>query len=240
MIRPLVAASIALLATLAVVRCATNPAALPSATPGEYCAAVTSYAVACHLTDPCSTATIADCPALAAGYTPAARGALTTCLDGITCGNAGSEAGAYCAEYWLAFVTPSDAQAKLAADYCRACPSPPAPTTGVTCASAFYATIDDAGAEDGGAVIIPGVGFPLLPRSDTVATTADTNCVPKVADAGAAACLAFVACALQTLSALTPPLPSACPLDAAPAPPSDASTGTDAATPDDASTGNAG
>jgi len=213
MIRPLVAIPVALAAGLAIVRCATTLAPLASATPAEYCATLTNYVVACGLTDPCSLASVQECETAASGYTPAARGALTTCLNGITCGGMGAEAGAYCAEYWLAFVSPTDAQARLAEDYCKVCP-PASPQTTANCVSGFYATIDDAGAEDGGAVVIPGVGFPLLPRSDTVATSADTQCVPKGPDAGARACAGFGPCALQTIEALIPAPVSACAIDA--------------------------
>ena len=206
MTRALIAASVVLAVSLSIVRCTRTPRALGSATVSEYCAALASYTNGCNVTDPCTVSTVKHCPALAATYSAAALGALTTCLDGVSCGDAGASAEAVCAQYWLAALTPTDAQAKLAQDYCATCPA--TAQTAAECASAFYATVDD-----GGSVIVPGAGYPLLPTNDTLVASATAQCVPALVDAGDAGCAAFSACELQAVAAATP-TPSACTSDA--------------------------
>jgi hypothetical protein len=210
MTRPLVVASVVLFVSLCILRCTGAPLYPVTATVAEYCAALYNYVHVCGITDPCAVATSGkDCAVLATGYSEAGIDAITTCLDAISCGEGGAVAQASCAEYWIALINPSDAQAKLAKDYCTACPA--AGQTTANCEPAFYATIDDAGDEGGGTLVIPGTGFPLLPRTDNVVLSADTACVPKlVVDGGAPGCQTFAACALQIIQAKTPPPPAAC------------------------------
>jgi hypothetical protein len=213
MTRLLVVASVVLFVSLCVLRCTGAPLYPINATIAEYCTALSSYVRVCKVTDPCAVATSGkDCETLAAGYSEAGIDAITTCLDAISCGDGGAIAQAACAEYWIALINPSDAQAKLATDYCTACP--PAGQTAAECEPAFYATIDDAGDEAGTLVVIPGTGFPLLPRTDSVVLSADTACVPKlIIEGGAPGCETFGACALQIIQAKTPAPPAACASD---------------------------
>jgi hypothetical protein len=204
--RALIAASVVLAVSLSIARCTSTPSALGSATVAEYCAALANYTNGCNIDDPCTVATVKHCPAIAATYSSAALGALTTCLDGVSCGDAGAAAEAVCAQYWLAALTPSDAQAKLAQDYCATCPA--TAQTAAECASAFYAAVDD-----GGSVIVPGAGYLLLPSSDTLVASATTLCVPALVDAGDAGCATFSACELQAVAIATP-APPACTSDA--------------------------
>jgi hypothetical protein len=219
MTRPLVVASVVLFVSLCILRCTGAPLYPINATIAEYCTALSSYVRVCKVTDPCAVATSGkDCEVLAAGYSEAGIDAITTCLDAISCGDGGAIAQAACAEYWIALINPSDAQAKLAKDYCTACP--PSGQTTAECEPAFYATIDDAGDDAG--FVIPGAGFPLLPRPDNVVLSADTACVPKlVVEGGAPGCQTFAACALHIIQAKTPAPPAACASD-------DASTELDA------------
>jgi hypothetical protein len=214
MIRPLVAASVVLLVIAGILECTGNPSYPVTVSVAQYCGTLVSYVSACGVTDPCTVALSGkECATFASGYSDAAIGALATCLDGITCDETpGSLAQANCTEYWLATLTPTDAQAKLAKDYCAVCAS-----TGQTlaeCESAFYATIDDAG-EEAGVLVIPGAAFPLIARTDSVAARADTACVPDAAvDGGAPGCQTFAACALQIIQANIPTPPPTCLVDA--------------------------
>jgi hypothetical protein len=223
MARGIVLLAVLLGAGVAAVQCTSSlPANAGTATVGEYCAQLAEYVSACPEVDPCSAATSADCKAIAAGYTAAGLGALRLCAAGIACGEAGATAAQACDEYWFAEIPETDAQAVLASDYCKAC-TPAATTTAATtaartaCAGAFYATVEDGG------LVIPGAGFVVLPRADSVAAAANATCVPR--DGGEdAGCAAFAACALGVVQGATPAYPPSCAADADTFPGEDAGT----------------
>lgn len=209
MIRSVVATAAVLLAGVSIAECTSSPLTAGPGTASAYCAAVANYVIACNVTDPCALAASEQCLATAASsYSPVALGAFTLCLDGTSCGDAGGAAWGACSAYWTAVAAPTDAQAKLAQDYCAACPTAAEMTA--QCVSTFYANVDDAGA-----VVATGAGYPLLPRTDKVVASAGSKCVPKIVDGGAPGCATFAACELEVLSGAIPALPAACTPDAA-------------------------
>jgi hypothetical protein len=193
-----------LLAGFGIAECTSTPSPIPAGSVPEYCAAAFAYAKACAIDDPCTTATNAQCAAVAAHYSAAALGILTSCTEGVACGEAGAATGAFCAEYWLAVMPPSDAQATLARDYCGACAA--AAQTAAACESDFYASVDDAGGLD----VVTGTGYPLLPWDDSITTAAGKSCLPKLPDGGSLGCATFTACAMSTIAASIPRPPPAC------------------------------
>jgi hypothetical protein len=233
MLRGLGLVAVLIGAGVAAVQCtSTLPPNAGTATVGEYCGQLAEYVSACPEVDPCSAATSADCKAIAAGYTAAGLGALRLCVAGSACGEAGATAAQACDEYWFAEIPETDAQAVLATDFCKVC-TPASTTTAATtaartaCAAAFYATVEDGG------IVIPGAGFVVLPRADSVTTAANTTCVPR--DGGEdAGCAGFAACALGVVQGATPAYPPSCAADADTFPGEDAGTdgASEAAAPD--------
>ena len=174
-----------------------------------YCNAISSYATRCNITNPCTTNAVQQCATTASSYSAAALAALADCITGIACTDAGVSAADGCSQTKLAGATPTATQAKLAADYCAACAS--ATQTAAQCEAAFYAT---AGVSEGGTIVGEGPGAGLLPFSDAVATSVDSQCIPKLADAGILGCVGtFDVCAAQVVAASAPPATVSCTFD---------------------------
>jgi hypothetical protein len=226
--RNLLAIALVLGLTCAAIRCTSGPPTAGTATVSEYCGIADNYVVACEEAGPCATAEVSLCPARAATFSPQGLGVLALCSNGFMCGPGGTAGLDTCSQYWLGTVTASAAQTKLAQGYCAACLS--AGETPAACASAFYISGEDAGEQ-----VTLGPGYALLPMSDELVTSVDSQCVPKASDAsdagdaGSAGCTNFLACELALLDAATPAMPASCAVDAS------VSTGTDAMASADAS-----
>ncbi len=163
----------------------------------DYCAAISTYANKCNITDPCSTATVKDCASTAANASAGALAATTACVEAATCGDGGAASLTQCLSSKISALTPTATQTTLAQDYCAACPGT---ETAATCASRFYGPNGVATASA------------ILAVSDAIATSIDAKCVPGVsADAGngVPCASAFTICVGATLLAAEPP-PAAC------------------------------
>ena len=96
----------------------------------------------------------------------------------------------------------SDAQTKLANDYCAACAATDGQTTSA-CVTTFWGLDQDAGV--GG-----GPGAIAFPSSDAVVARIEATCLGLTADAGASVCSAFGACAFRVVTEAAPATPTAC------------------------------
>lgn len=196
--RAIARASLLLCATLSAPACTSSSSAGVGGSASDYCAALSSYATKCNITDPCTTASIQQCSTTASQYSAAALEAVASCVNGATCGDAGTGAVSACIQQKEAAITPTATQTKLAQDYCAACPGPN--RTPADCVAAFYGA--DAGL--GG-----GIGRGLLGLSDAIATSVDTQCIPRLgADGGPFCALTFDGCYVGVLISSAKPPPA--------------------------------
>lgn len=178
------------LATGFALACSTN-ASKGTPLASDYCSELSSYVSRCNVTDPCTVASVPQCPALVASYSAEALATVTACLSGTTCGDAGTSPGSSCFQAKLATFTPTATQAKVAQDYCTACPS--STQTAAECATYFYSG--------------EGVGASLLPFDDAIAAAVEAQCI--LADAGLA-CANVSVCIVGVIVDATPAEPAAC------------------------------
>jgi hypothetical protein len=153
----------------------------------QYCSALASYASRCNITDPCTQASVQNCATYAGTYSSAWLGAVAQCAAEATCVDGGGTAATSCIQGLQASLAPSAAQEKLAEDYCALCATSAHQST-AQCTAGFYQQPGDGS--------LGGPGAFYLEYSDTIASSIDTQCVPKLADAGLFGCdLPMILCA---------------------------------------------
>lgn len=128
----------------------------------------------------CSTALTADASKVAGLLSPSLLDGATSCMDKTACGTEPVT----CLGTALGSATRTEAQTKLATDYCESCST----VGGDKCTTAFFGTAD-----------VPGLGFLLLPFGDAPLTAVDSACTKN--PLGKTACqAAFSACLSATVT----------------------------------------
>jgi hypothetical protein len=208
MIRLAVTAALVLLGTASVPACSSSGSSGTTNPPSsDFCSQASDYVTRCHVTDACTLAFVQECSTIAGNDSAATLAAQADCIHAATCSDAGA-AGSGLAGCLLqkpaSPPAPTAAQTKLAQDYCAVCPR--AGQTAAECVAGFYGNVNDAGATGVG-----GPGNAIFGLSDSVASSVDTQCIPKLGgDAGTFGCaLTFDACLFPIVVAAVKP-PAAC------------------------------
>jgi hypothetical protein len=167
-----------------------------TATPAEYCSALTAYVKQCNLTDACDLAQEQDCTTYASALSAQSLGATVTCAAGASCGDAGSSAVGTCIEGKEATFTPTTAQAAVATGFCAQCASAYGETA-AECQTAFFSSTATVSSDSGTDGLSPNeFGSIVLELNDSFSASLTTTCIPSLtADSGTACISTFGTCA---------------------------------------------